>query len=500
MRFTRRSFLLGASSAAFAPSVAWADDKERFNPRSIAVGDVGARHATFWCRARRDGRMRLQIAENPEFSNPRELWGPFTGADSDFTARTLVDELPVNTRLYWRAMVDHWGVPSEWMVGSFRTAGPDRDVRFAWGGDTGGQGYGIDDTRGGMRIFEAIRTHKPDFLIHCGDLAYADQPFKKRVALHDGQTWHNVVTPETGKVSETLPELRGRFRYNHIDDNFRNMLTEVPVLHMWDDHEVYNNFWPGKPIHDIRYRATNTNQLIGPAKRAFFEYTPIDGDRIWRNVKYGPLLEVFLLDTRSERAANSENHQKTYGPDCHWLGPQQRDWLKAGLKDSTSLWKVIACDMPLGIRSGGAKKGSDNASNGNGVPLGRELEIADILSFMKQNGVRNVVWLTADLHYATCTRYHPDEAVFKDFDPFWEFMAGPLNAGTGMHHPLDDTFGAKTEWISIPEDLPRHAPPTDGYQFYGIVEISSATRSFTVRFFNADAKELHSMVLPAEGA
>ncbi len=500
VKLSRRQLLIGASAATFAPSVAWADDGDKLNPRSIAVGDVGPKSATFWARGRRDGRLLLNIADNPDFSNAREVWGPFTGADVDFTARLSLDELPWNQQVFWRATIDHDGDQGEWMVGTFRTAGPDRDIRFAWGGDTGGQGFGIDETRGGMRIFEAIRTHKPDFLIHCGDLAYSDVPFKPTLKLPDGGTWHNIVTPETAKVSETLAELRGRFRYNHIDDNFRNMLTEVPVFHMWDDHEVKNNWWPGAPVKDIRYKAWNVNALVGPAKRAFFEYTPIGGGRIYRNVKYGPLLEVFMLDTRSERGPNSMNEQEHYGFDAQWLGPFQRDWLKRTLRDSTALWKVIACDMPLGIRSGGEKKKSDNATNGDGVPLGRELEIADILSDLKKHGVRNTVWLTADLHFATATKYHPDEAVFKDFDPFWEFMAGPLNAGTGMLHPLDNTFGPNMEWASISKDVPRHAPPSDGLQFYGIVEINAQTKAMTVRFFNVDAKELHVVNIDPVGA
>ena len=500
MKFSRRQLLVGASAAAFAPSVAWADEREKLNPRSIAVGDVGPRRATFWARGRKEGRLLLNIADNPDFHGAREVWGPLTGPDVDFTARSTVEDLPWNQQVYWRATVDDAGERADWMVGSFRTAGPERDIRFAWGGDTGGQGFGIDESRGGMRIFEAIRTHKPDFLVHCGDLIYADGPFKRSVRLPDGGLWRNLVTPETGKVSETLAELRGRFRYNHIDDNYRNLLTEVPVFHMWDDHEVKNNWWPGAPVRDLRYKARNVNAIVAPARRAFLEYTPVEGNRIYRSVKYGPLLEVFMLDTRSERGPNSMNEQTTYGFDAQWLGPWQRDWLKRGLRDSTALWKVIACDMPLGIRSGGEKKKSDNATNGAGVPLGRELEIADILRDMKANGVRNAVWLTADLHYATATRYHPDNAVFKDFDPFYEFMAGPLHAGTGVLHHLDGTFGATTEWAGIPADLPRGAPPSAGYQFYGIVEINAQSKAMDVRFFDGDAREVHAVHLDPIGA
>ena len=35
-------------------------------------------------------------------------------------------------------------------------------------------------------------------------------------------------------------------------------------------------------------------------------------------------------------------------------------------------------------------------------------------------------WITADVHYCAAHEYHPTRAKFTDFDPFWEFVAGPL--------------------------------------------------------------------------
>ena len=63
-------------------------------------------------------------------------------------------------------------------------------------------------------------------------------------------------------------------------------------------------------------------------------------------------------------------------------------------------------------------------------PLGRELEIARLLNFIEDNRIRNIVWLTADVHYTAAHFYHPARAQFTEFDPFWEFVSGPLNAGT----------------------------------------------------------------------
>ncbi len=493
---SRRDALVGASAALFAPSLAWAASS-RLNPRSIAVGDVGPRSAVLWARGRSAGRLWVQLSDNPGFQNPRELRGPAATAATDFTARLVVNDLPWNQRIWWRATVEGNDAPGEWMNGTFRTAGPNRDVRFAWGGDTGGQGFGINDDRGGMRIFDAIRQAAPDFLVHCGDLVYHDAPIRPVVDTPGFKgTWRNLVTPEVAKVSETLDEMRGRYRYNHIDDNFRTLLTEVPVLHTWDDHEVKNNWYPRMTLRDGRYRAGNVAALVPNARRAFREYTPLAPGPIYRKVPYGPLLDCFLLDTRSFRGPNSTGQQSWYGPSAEWLGAFQRDWLKRELRASTARWKAVFCSMPLGLMSRDAQGICENVANGPGAALGRELEVAEILSYSQQHGVRNVVWFTADLHYATATHYSPTRGAFKNFDPFWEFMAGPLNAGTGRIHKLDDTFGARTEWVSIAPDLARHAPPSEGHQFFGVVDIDTASQHLTVRFFSEAQTELTRLTLP----
>ena len=56
----------------------------------------------------------------------------------------------------------------------------------------------------------------------------------------------------------------------------------------------------------------------------------------------------------------------------------------------------------------------DAWANGGGPPLGREMELADLLRFLKRRRVRNVVVVTADVHYAAAHYYSPDKAQFRD--------------------------------------------------------------------------------------
>ena len=64
--------------------------------------------------------------------------------------------------------------------------------------------------------------------------------------------------------------------------------------------------------------------------------------RIFRKIPYGRLLDVFFVDLRSYREANQGGGNELFG----W---QQADWLKRELAASKATWKVIACDMPIGL-------------------------------------------------------------------------------------------------------------------------------------------------------
>ena len=103
-----------------------------------------------------------------------------------------------------------------------------------------------------------------------------------------------------------------------------------------------------------------------------------------------------------------------------FLGPAQIAWLK---RELAALTRDLEGDRRRPAdRADQLRRGRRRAT---APPLGRELEIADLLSFIKHAGVRNTVWITADMHYTAAHYYDPNRAVFQDFAPFWEFMSGP---------------------------------------------------------------------------
>lgn len=514
------SFLAGGGlkqvlAANQAPTVLTAQAARPQIPYGVMSGDVNADRAVIWSRCDRQARMLVDIATTQSMRDARRIVGPAALEDSDYTARIPLRDLAPGQTHFYRVQFQSLADPrilSAPVSGRFCTPGNlQRDVVFAFSGDEAGQGWGINEAWGGYRVYEAMRQFEPDFFIHSGDQIYADGPLVAEVKLDDGSLWKNIVTPAKSKVAETLAEYRGNFAYNLLDANKRRFLAEVPMLVQWDDHETRNNWYPDQQIgtQDARYQIRNASQLAAHSKRAMFEYNPMafepsDRERVYRAFNMGPLLDVFMLDERSYRGPNSANRQTTLDADAALLGTTQLTWLKQALRASKASWKIIASGMPLSLviadLNPDVPPGSFEAwANGDGhAPSGRELEMADLLSFIKRQDIRNVVWVSADVHYASATHYQPQRAKFNEFKPFWEFVGGPLNAGTFGPNALDDTFGPEVKFMSLPAGTAPNRPPSDGLQFFGIGRIDARHQSLTMSLHDVSGKTLFKVELPVE--
>ncbi len=492
---------LGAALAS--PAIVLAETRRPMITSGVMSGDMLTDRAMIWSRADRPSRMLLEIADNPEFKGARQLRGPDAMPVRDFTAKLDVTGLKGMDTLHYRvrfaALGDHRAV-SEPVTGRLPLpSSTKRNVRFVWSGDTAGQGWGIDESRGGMTTYETMRRQRPDFFIHSGDTIYADGPLKESVELADGSIWRNRVTPAKSKVAETLDEYRGQHAYNLLDANVRRLNAEVPMLAQWDDHETVNNWFPGEVLDDPRYTETNVSLLSARARQAFLEYMPLRQQpeapqRIHRRFPYGPGLEVFMLDMRSFRGRNDGNRQQD---GATLLGRQQIDWLIDSLKRSTATWKIIASDMPIGWWSPMATISSCRQW-GTRPAIGREQEIARLLEAIRDHDVHNVVWLTADVHYTAAHHYAPERAAFKNFRPFWEFVSGPLHAGTFGPNDLDATFGPEVVFQKAPPDGQANLPPSAGYQFFGQVDLDGESETLTVTLKDAAGNALHKQELTPE--
>ena len=518
---TRRRFLttLASATAISAADGLAAPAFSRLSQRptithGVQSGDVSLNSGMVWARADRPARMLIEAATTDGFKDI--VYASFADAlpETDFTAKALIEDLPAGQDIFYRLRLQDLSSPAtvgEPVIGRFRTAPSDRrSISFVWSGDTAGQGWGIDVSRGGMRTYTTMLHNRPDFFIHCGDSIYADCTVSAEQKLPNGATWRNIVTEEKSKVATTLADYRGNYKYNLLDTNVRAFNAEVPIFAQWDNHEVTNNWWPGEPLTRAehqrkKYVDKNALLLSARAARAFHEYMPlrttqIEPGRVYRKISYGPLLDVFMLDMRSYRGPNGEGKEDSYGPASYFLGPAQIAWLKQELANSRATWKVIAADMPISllvVYDGDRKWGVEAAAQGDdGPPRGRELEIADLLSFIKRSGVRNTVWLTADVHYTAAHYYDPNKAAFQDFEPFWEFVSGPIHAGTFGPNALDRTFGPELVYIKAPsKEQGQNLPPSEGLQFFGHVAIDGASQQMTVTLKDIDDRSLWAKTL-----
>lgn len=515
------------AAAQAAPAIVPLDASRPNALQGLQLGDPSRGSVLVWSRSDRPSRMLVEWSLDAQFAQSNRIVGPYALEDSDYTAKQDIAGLPSDREVFVRVSFQSLAnarALSEPVPGRFVTLPFNRDddghhgnrrggdLRFVWGGDTAGQGWGINRAFGGMKIYEAMRQRQPRFFIHSGDTIYADGPMPESRVAENGQTWTNVVTPEVSKVAETLDEFRGRYRYNLIDDNVRRFNAEIPQIWQWDDHEVTNNWSDSKDLSaDARYTEKNVPLLTARGTRAFLDYAPLrpfdarESQRVYRRFSYGPLLEVFVIDMRSYRGPNSDNLQPSPGADTVFLGREQLDWLKRSLEGSRALWKVIAADMPIGLNigdgntAGGVPRWEAIANGNAGAPLGRELEIAELLRFIKRERVRNVVWLTADVHYCAAHYYDPKSAAFNDFDGFWEFVSGPLNAGSFGPNTMDATFGPQVVFSKAPPPGQVNLSPYAGLQFFGEVNIDSKNGELTVDLRDLGGASVFSKTLAPRG-
>src|ERR1700716_951179 len=200
---SRRRFLTtaAASPAMTAaggigkPYLSHAADRPRIT-HGVQSGDVSVDSAVIWARADRPARMLAEIATSDSFKTIHRAVFVDALPEADFTANALIDGLPAGQDIFYRIRFQDLSsttIVGEPMTGRFRTAPSDRrSVSFVWSGDTAGQGWGIDETRGGMRGYATMMRNRPDFFIHNGDNIYADGPILAEQKMPNGQIWKNV--------------------------------------------------------------------------------------------------------------------------------------------------------------------------------------------------------------------------------------------------------------------------------------------------------------------
>ena len=375
----------------------------------VTVGEVTSTSAIVWARGDAAGEATVEAKAGDRAAVTVKLrFAP----ERDFTGRGVLANLAPATRYTYRIVAGGETVSGEFVTAP--SAADPRAVKFLWSGDLGGGGFcrRID---GGYPIFVPMAKAKPDFFLFVGDTIYADVPCDKPGTV-----------PGAAFAATTLPEFHAKHRYNREDDGVQRFFRATSVYAIWDDHEVRNDF------------SGPTEPLMPVGRQAFLDYWPIapppdDPTRLYRRVRWGQLAEIFVLDARQYRSPNTARD----GPDKTMLGAEQRRWIIDAVATSSAVWKIVVSSIPLSVPVGRPER-HDSWSNASvfGLPepngTGFAVERDAILKAFRDRGVRNLIFLAADVHLAEVIRHEPVSGF-----AFHELIAGPLSATFGRPRPLD---------------------------------------------------------------
>jgi alkaline phosphatase D len=350
----------------------------------VASGDPSTNAITLWS-ALDDvggrGQVALEVARDRDFKKVVARKRITTSSDLDHTVKARVSGLKAHERYYYRFETKQAHSP----VGRFQTALPadsDEKVRFAF--------FSCQDYAHGHYNAHALMAKEDvDFVVDLGDYIYAEY-------YHPGATG---VRKDIG-VAKTTAEYREKYRLYRSDENLRAVHAKFPMIAIWDDHEVEDNYVGADPTSedwDPKRKAAGY--------KAYFEHMPTyavpngKGSRIYRNLKFGRNLELFMLDQRQYR--DNQPCDDKVGPACagvndpalDFLGDKQMGWIKDKLSASKARWKVIGNElmaMP-------AKVGPDTYYTFD-MWHGYLAERRELLGHIRSKGIDDVVFITGDIH------------------------------------------------------------------------------------------------------
>ncbi|MGV3760096.1 MAG: alkaline phosphatase D family protein, partial [Actinomycetota bacterium] len=187
-----------------------------------------------------------------------------------------------------------------------------------------------------------VVLHLGDYIYEYGKGGYATEGFDR---FHDPE--HEIVT---------LADYRRRHALYKTDPDLAALHARYAFITTIDDHEITNNAWAdGAENHqdgEGDYAARKA-----AAMQAYLEWMPVrpTGDtlQIHRQLSFGPLADLFVLDERNHRSKQVEGASGDMfvtSPEVGdegrtMLGAAQRSWFEDGLAGSSATWKVVASSV-----------------------------------------------------------------------------------------------------------------------------------------------------------
>ena len=178
----------------------------------------------------------------------------------------------------------------------------------------------------GFDLFDAIIDESPAFVLHLGDSIY-----------EVGETLPNGLATDPPHECWTLDDYRRRHRQSRRDERLERLLASVPLICVWDDHEVADN--APDPGAGERRQA---------GKRAWGEWMPCrspQGDRpLDRRFSIEGLVDISLVDSRfgGRSATDVDGPGAAGAAPGDLLSEEQWSELEAFVGRSSAPWLIVA--------------------------------------------------------------------------------------------------------------------------------------------------------------
>jgi alkaline phosphatase D len=263
-------------------------------------------------------------------------------------------------------------------------------------------------------------TEEIDLCVFLGDYIYAEARSPSPLDFRRDRIMGN-----------DLRSYRRKYELYRGDAGLRELHRVHPAVHIWDDHELANNYTDNRPTPAPLQRAA--------AYRAAFEWLPRivfprERARIYKQMRLGRTADLFLLDERQYRTGRNDGQPR------RMLGDRQKAWLVGALRASAARWKIVANQVAIAPMDYGSGPGADGWAT---FPDGTEL-----LGEIERAGIDNVVFLTGDAHVFMLNLLASDAEVFAD-DPAHrpaaiEYVAGSITSPGADR--LESSVQANNPW------------------------------------------------------
>lgn len=298
--------------------------------------------------------LQWEVSTDIEFREVVASGSLLTDSGRDFTAKVDADGLAAGTPYYYRFVAGDVSSP----IGRTRTA-PSGNVERLRFGVASCSSY----AHGYFHAYRSLSERLDlDAVIHLGDYIYE----------YGTGDYGKVRAYEPAHEILSLSDYRTRYAQYRRDPDLQALHQQLPMIAVWDDHEVANDSWTdGAQNHDDAREGAFRDRLRA-ASQAHSEWMPVREQAhaaAYRSFAYGDLVDLIMLDTRNAGRAKQVKRDDPAldDPERTLLGRDQEAWLEAQLGASRARWRLLGQQVMVSPFALGK-----NLDSWEGYPAARE--------------------------------------------------------------------------------------------------------------------------------